>query len=184
MISPTFVSTTAFRLGALLTVAAALILSGCAPGPAPTPTPTAAFASEEEAFAAAEETYRAYTDAINAVTPADPETFEVTYAFSSGGVQRADRENFSRMHAEGYEISGDAVVTRFSKLETGEPFEVVRAVICIDVSSVKVLDATGASAVAPDRPDIYEIEATFRWNGSRLLVDEVQRIEGDTCTGR
>ena len=40
-------------------------LVGCAPSSEPTPTPTG-FASEAEAFEAAEATYRAYVDATNA----------------------------------------------------------------------------------------------------------------------
>ncbi|MFF1541899.1 hypothetical protein ACFVWL_17640 [Microbacterium sp. NPDC058269] len=163
--------------------AVVVMLAGCTPTPAPTPTPTAAFASEEEAFAAAEETYRAYTDALNAVDPTNPETFESTYAFSSGGVQKADRENFSMMHAEGYSIDGSAVVTRFVGQTTKESSELVTAIVCVDVSSVTVLDASGTSVVNPDRPDVYEIETTFRWDGVRLRVDEVERVEGDTCSG-
>lgn len=184
MIPPTPPSATSRRLCALAILTSVVLLSGCAPTATPTPTPTAAFASEEEAFAAAEETYRAYTDALNAVDPADPETFESTYAFSSGGFQKADRENFSKMHAEGYTISGDAVVTQFVGRSTRESAEVVLAIACVDVSGVTVADATGASVVNPDRPDVYEIETTFRWDGVRLRVDEVERVEGQICAGR
>ncbi|WP_051670922.1 MULTISPECIES: hypothetical protein [unclassified Microbacterium] len=183
MISPTPPLATSRRLGALMMVAVAITLAGCAPTPAPTPTPTAAFASEEEAFAAAEATYRAYTDALNAVEPANPDTFDDTYAFSSGGVQRADRENFSTMHAEGYSISGDAVVTRFVGQAAREALEVVEAIICVDVSGVTVVDATGTSVVNSDRPDMYEIETTFKWDGDHFRVDEVESVEGTTCSG-
>lgn len=183
MISPTPAPATSRRFGAFTMVLGVMVLAGCTPSPAPTPTPTAAFASEEDAFAAAEETYRAYTDALNSVVPADPSTFERTYAFSSGGVQKADRENFSTMHAEGYEIFGDAVVTKFSELDTKNSLKVVLAVICVDVSDVSVRDASGSSVVSPNRPDVYEVEATFRWDGTSLRVDEVQRVEGDTCVG-
>ncbi|HOQ22628.1 MAG TPA: hypothetical protein PLN62_09415, partial [Microbacterium sp.] len=54
------------------------LVTGCAPEPAPTPTPTG-FASDDEAFAAAEATYRAYVDALNAVDLSDPATFEPVY---------------------------------------------------------------------------------------------------------
>jgi ABC-type oligopeptide transport system substrate-binding subunit len=60
------------RRFAAATLALALALTtACAPDPAPTPSPTG-FASQEEAFAAAEATYRAYVDALNAVDLADP----------------------------------------------------------------------------------------------------------------
>lgn len=164
-------------------VSIVLMLAGCAPTPEPTPTPTAAFASEEEAFAAAEETYRAYTDALNAIDPKNPETFERTYEFSGGGFQSADRENFSTMHAEGYVIDGDALVTRFVGKEVDESLDRVVAVICVDVSNVTIHDSTGASVVNPNRPDVYEIEVTFKRDTDRLRIDSADRIEGTTCEG-
>lgn len=165
----------------LATLVAAAPLAACGPAPVPTPAPTAAFASEEEAFAAAEETYRAYTDALNAVDPADPETFEATYEHSSGTVQEADRENFSTMHAEMYTLDGDAVITNFVGEQATFPFDMVVATVCVDVSAVRVRDRDGNSVVNPNRPDVYEVRATFEGNDGRLLVDGVERTEGTTC---
>ncbi len=65
-------------------VLAAVTLSACAPTPTPSPTPTAAFASEEEAFAAAEEVYRAYIAASNDVDFQDPSTFEPLADYTTG----------------------------------------------------------------------------------------------------
>ena len=165
---------------ALLALASAALV-GCSPAPEPTPTPTAAFASEEEAFAAAEETYRAYNAALNAVDPADPHTFEATYDFTSGALQRADRENLSAMHADGYSISGSSKVLKFVDGEAAPPFEVVTAIICLDVSEVVVTDAEGASVVNPNRPDVYAINVTFRSAHGQLLVDAASRTEDHTC---
>ncbi len=69
--------------GLLIALAIATTVSACTPEPAPTPTPTG-FASEDEAFRAAEETYRAYVDALNAVDLADPATFEPVFAWTTG----------------------------------------------------------------------------------------------------
>ena len=70
--------------------AAAIVLAlalgmttACQPEPAPSPSGPV-FANEEEAFAAAEETYRAYVDALNQVDLSDPETFEAVYAWTTG----------------------------------------------------------------------------------------------------
>ena len=167
----------------LATLGLLSLLAGCTPTPAPTPTPTAAFASEEEAFAAAEETYRAYNDALNSVDPADPDTFEATYAYSSGSFQKADRENFSTMHADNYSIVGDAEVNQFLGEKSAPPFDVVTALICIDVSKVEVLDAAGNSVVSPNRPDLYEVRAVFKRTEDRFLIDEAGSIEGTTCAG-
>ncbi|MFV0372584.1 MAG: hypothetical protein ACK5KK_00615, partial [Microbacterium sp.] len=44
------------------------LLTACVPEPEPTPTPTpTGFANSTEAFAAAEQTYHDYIDALNAV---------------------------------------------------------------------------------------------------------------------
>lgn len=67
-------------VGAVLAV---VLVSGCTPTPEPTPTPTG-FANEEEAFRAAEETYRAYVDALNEVDLADPATFEPLFVWTTG----------------------------------------------------------------------------------------------------
>ncbi|KJQ54921.1 hypothetical protein [Microbacterium sp. SA39] len=166
---------------ALLAVVS-VALAGCSPAPEPTPTPTPAFASEEEAFAAAEETYRAYIEALNAVDPSDPETFDATYDYSSGAFQRADRENFSTMHADGYSITGDSKVIEFIPAGAAAPFEVVRAIACLDVSEVVVTDADGASAVNPDRPAVYAIEVTFKSDDSQLSIDAARRAEDHECT--
>src|SRR3546814_3928687 len=68
--------------------------TGCVGTPEPretTPTPL----SDAEAFAAAEETYRAYVDALNQVDLSDPATFEPVYALTTGDLNSQDRRNFS-----------------------------------------------------------------------------------------
>ena len=74
---------------------AALVMSalvGCG-----TPTdpaePTPVFTSEEQAFAAAEETYRAYVDALNQVDLSDPATFEPVFALTTGEANAVRRES-------------------------------------------------------------------------------------------
>ena len=67
------------------------------------------FTSEADAFAAAEETYRAYVDALNQVDLSDPETFEDVYAWTTGDANADARETFSQMHADGWTVQGDTV---------------------------------------------------------------------------
>ncbi len=166
-------------LGALALSGAALV--GCTPEAEPTPTPTAAFASEEEAFAAAEEVYRALTAAVNDVDPSKTETFEAVYELSSGTFEEADRENYSTMHAEGHKISGDATVLSFTGTSSTAPFTHVEALVCLDVSDVTVTDASGNSLVNPNRPDIYALTVGFEHDGERLLVDSAERTEDQAC---
>lgn len=141
-------------------------LAACAPAPEPAPSSTG-FASEEEAFAAAEETYRAYVDALNAVDLSDPDTFEGVYAWTTGELYATDRKNFSDWHARGYTLSGESRVTAVDVVT----YHGARAVIesCYDVSDVNVIDTAGNSLVSDDRPDVQNLQ--------------VELVHGDTDTG-
>lgn len=156
-------------------------LSGCTPEPDPTPTPTAAFASEEEAFAAAEEVYRAYNDALNSIDPTDTSTFEPVFALSSGSFEKADRKNLSVMHAEGHKIDGASIILSFHGERSTPELDEVQAVVCLDVHEVKVTDAAGNSLVNPNRPDVYALNLTFVERDGGLLIDSAARIEDSTC---
>lgn len=164
-------------LGVLALAASAL--SGCTP--APEPTPTAAFASEDEAFAAAEEVYRAYYDAFNSVDLSDPETFEPLFALSSGDFEAADKETLSELHAEELAFKGRMTVAKFEGLKSEPPYEVVIAVACVDVSQSDVVDAQGVSVASPTRPDMNPLRITFVSDGQLLLIDHAARDEEIAC---
>src|SRR6188768_3952981 len=90
--------------------------TGCFAPPDPEPTPL--FSSEEEAFAAAEATYRAYVDALNQVDLSDPETFEEVYAWTTGEANAGARKSFSQMHADGWIVGGESQVTKVEPIES------------------------------------------------------------------
>jgi hypothetical protein len=174
--------TRTLRLAAAGAVALGLgMLAACAPEPAPTPTPTAAFASEEEAFAAAEEVYREFTDRMNRVDISDPRTFEPLYELTSGTFEANDRESYSAMHAEGYVMTGKTRLLTFQGVSTEPPFEVVVANVCLDVSDVSVVNSDGVSQVSPDRGDISAVEITFQRDGADLLINAAKRNDPATC---
>ncbi|PKQ35540.1 MAG: hypothetical protein CVT61_05430 [Actinobacteria bacterium HGW-Actinobacteria-11] len=179
--TPATLLTPALPTRLAILVAAVALLAGCTPDPEPTPTPTAAFASEEEAFAAAEATYRAYNDALNQVDPENPETFEATYFYTSGDFQASDKENFSNLHARGYSIQGAARVRSFFGTSFDQTLGYVDATVCVDVSGVDVIDADGQSVVNPERPDIYAIDTTFKVESARVLIDHAARTEDSAC---
>ena len=141
----------------LAAAALALVLvvglaTGCQPEPEPTPSGPL-FATEEEAFAAAEETYRAYVDALNQVDLSDPETFEAVYDWTTGEANAGEKKSLTRMHADGWSVQGETIVTEVAPMEfriEGNP--TVTLDTCTDVSRVEVTDDTGASVVSPDRP--------------------------------
>lgn len=162
----------------LLTVG---VLSACAPEPEPKPTPTAAFANEDEAFAAAEEVYRAYNDALNSIDPTDTTTFEPLFELSSGSFEKADRKNLSVMNAEGHKIEGASVIVSFRGERSTPKLDEIQAVACLDVHNVKVTDAAGNSLVSPNRPDIYALHLTFVEYEGSLLIDAADRVDDSTC---
>lgn len=168
-----FAAVTALTLGTL---------TGCASEPEPAASATPAFASEAEAFAAAEEVYRAYNEALNNIDPSDPATFEPLYELSSGEFEEHDRKNFSVMHAEGHTISGDAVVTLFEGQTSTPLMKEVTALVCLDVSAVRIQDAAGESLVNPNRPNVYPLAIRFEQSDGRFLIKSAQRTEDSACT--
>ena len=159
-----------------------LFSSGCAPHPDQATAAAPAFASDDEAFAAAELTYRAYNDALNQVDPANPQTFEAAYAFTADDFEASDKENFTNMRAEHTTIVGESIVTKFLPRRVGRLRETVSATVCVDVSAVDVLDASGTSVVSPDRPDVYALDVDFRVHGDRLLLESATTTDGHECT--
>lgn len=149
---------TALTGGAVL--ALALVLGGCTPEPAPQPTPTSPFASEEEAFAAAEATYRAYVDALNQVDLSDPETFEPVFAWTTGEANAELRRSLSEMHANGWSVSGVSTVPLVQPTEADLEGAIVELAVCLDVASVAVVDESGESVVTEDRPPVQSMTVT------------------------
>lgn len=160
----------------------AAILAGCAPtATAPQPTPT--FSSDAEAFAAAEATYREYVKALNAVDLSDPETFEGVYAWTTGDANAGAREEFSRMHADGWTVRGQskiAIAELPTRGSSPDPEHLLLAV-CLDVSAVSVVDEEGRSMVDEDRRDMQAMLITFAQASSsptRLLIDSIDGRDG------
>ena len=156
-------------LGVLMLAA---LVSGCAADPSVEPTPTPTFANEDEAFAAAEATYRAYVDALNQVDLADPATFEEVYAWTTGSFNADERESLSRMHADGWVVSGDSSINSVQRLSVADGS--VKIGSCLDVSAIALEDATGASRVTSDRPQVQQtiiemVPAVDSITGLRIL---------------
>jgi len=161
-----------------VTVAGMLLLSGCGGGdPIPTlpPTPTATpiFASEEEALAAAEEAYAAYLSAWDLIASqggVDPERIA---AVTSGDFYESEIEGFRTFHENKWRSVGTSVLRsadlQFADLAGDAPVPVA-AYVCVDVADVDVLDASGASVVSPDRPDLQAFEVFFELTPDGALV--------------
>ena len=172
---------TARRSAALLAATAlAAALTACAPASAPTPSPTpTGFASEEEAFAAAEATYRAYVDALNQVDLSDPATFEPVYALTTGEANATERKGLSEYHANGWRVSGETVVTLLQGSAWNPEERQVVLDSCIDVSRVDVVDRDGVSQVSPDRPDVQTLRVTLKNpEGADFKIEKIDSRDG------
>ena len=161
---------------------AALLTSGCTAEPEPAPSPSPLFATEEEAYAAAEETYRAYVDALNQVDLSDPETFEDVYAWTTGAINADDRESFSRMHADEWTVRGDSTIKRVDNLVVSESLDSVQLGACLDVSDVTLTDSSGESKVGSDRPDVQStlVSLTRGDSATGFLIDDIQGADLET----
>lgn len=137
------------------------MLAACTPAPEPEPEPTetALFSSDEEAFAAAEETYRAYVHAVNEVDLSDPESFEPVYVWLTGTALAPEKEALSLYHAEELTKKGTSSFDNYTPLSHSEG-EVV-AQLCLDSSALDLVRADGESALPPDRAPRQGRKVTF-----------------------
>lgn len=170
------------RTGAAIAAAGLMLgmLSACTPDPEPTPTKTTLFASEEEAFAAAEETYREYMAVYTSLDVSDPRAYETTQPYVTGPYAAADREGLSRLYADNLTRTGESVVVSFRGVEFNAPDEVI-ARTCDDVSETDILDSSGKSVVSPERRDKYALDLTFTVKNGTLRIQEAQAVEDSTC---
>lgn len=171
-------------------VAVALVLvvgmtTGCQPEPAPSPSGPI-FANEDEAFAAAEQTYRAYVDALNQVDLSDPETFEAVYAWTTGDANAGARKSFSEMHAEGWTVSGESTFDGFtpSDFSPQEAAEIVTADVCLDVTDVALTNASGESVVPSTRRDRQPALLSFAVadTATGIAIAKSEATDGTACS--
>jgi hypothetical protein len=169
---------------ACIGVAVATLLSGCSNPPDPV-TSTPAFDTEQQAFAAAEQTYRNYVDALNQVDLSDPATFEEVYRWTTGDANAGARKTFSQMHADGWTVTGRNEFDGFTATEFSASDSASRVVarVCLDVTDVLVIDADGESRVPIDRVNRRPAVVTFAVEGTAtgLAITTSQAVTGSAC---
>jgi hypothetical protein len=161
--------------------AAAVMLSGClAPAPEPTPTATAVFASEDEAFAAAEETYRAYIEAENArwadsTSNPSPESFLIGAALEEEiDVNRQFRE-------AGLRATGENRVERVDDVKADPESGDASVDVCLDVTGSSVVNTAGEDVTPQDRAPRVLVRAYMTTVGDRLLIERSETTKDDGC---
>ncbi|MFK4851576.1 hypothetical protein ACI3KT_08075 [Microbacterium sp. ZW T6_19] len=166
-------------IGAALLMVA--VLSGCTPEPEPTPTPTAAFASEEEAFAAAEEVYEEYLAASAKRAAGDASS--APESFLTGDALQADVDAQRTLKEQGISISGSSTIHQFSPVSADTSGRVAKVVadVCVDISASRVVDTSGTDVTPADRPDRSLITVTFTGSSAELFVASSSSQQGDEC---
>ena len=170
-----------YPVAALALALTAAALSGCAPAPEPSPTPTAMFASEEEAFAAAEEVYRAYNEAGNAriagKSSPNPQDFLIGEALEADidGIRFFDEHNL-RLSRGGAVASIEGV-----EYSTVGADAHVSVVVCLDVSEVRLLDANGADVTPAERGDVVSQMVEFIGPPANLRISLESEGDVEKC---
>src|SRR4051812_38415982 len=117
---------------------AASMASGCSASRAPAePTPT--FSTEEEAFAAAEETYRAYVDALNTRRD-NPSSEPEPESFLTGQALEVHFDPQQQLALAGLSISGPTAIGRLEPHSVSPDLSTVVVSVCLDSSQTQVLN--------------------------------------------
>ena len=170
--------TSAF-LAAVVTLGG-LAATGCTPGPSPTPTPTALFSSEAEAFAAAEETYRAYVDATNRSRAGDETADPLSYLVGKALERDVSAERLQR--TQGLSIVGEIVASTFQGRSASltRPVAVV-ADVCVDVSGTGVTDKEGTDKTPASRKPRLLLTVTMIEGSHTSLVISQSDLASESC---
>lgn len=147
-------------------VMAAVIFTGCTPSPAPSPSPTG-FASDEEAFAAAEATYRAYIDAVNA-SRMDQSSPVTPTSYLTADALEAELESIERFKNSG--ISLDGAIQVISVKHLAASYLSADIVVCLDVSETRVVNSSGKDVTPADREELVAARVTGKWTPTRVLI--------------
>ncbi|MGN7860565.1 hypothetical protein ACTJI8_08280 [Microbacterium sp. 22303] len=155
---------------AVVLVAAAVGLVGCTPGPAPKPTPTPLFTSEAEAFKAAEQVYRDYTDAGNAAHGGDSEAKPEQYL---AGVALEDEISVQRqLEEQKLKVVGPIRIVSFEGTGFESATARVTAKVCLDVKDARVVDASGTDVTPRGRQEQGLLDLAFTRSGGGLVIIE------------
>ena len=137
------------------------------------------FSSEEEAFAAAEETYRAYVDAENA-RRAEPDAPD-PQVYLTGPALESDIESKQRFDELGVRLAGQSEVTRFEPQSVSDDLARVTAIICLDSTNARVVDEAGADVTPEDRDATLMLVIGFKLVNGSFLIRDSDIAENESC---
>lgn len=161
-------------------------LTGCAGTPAPdpsgSPSPAATrFASEEEAFAAAEELYRSHVDGLNAYHAGDS-TYDPG-RYLSGEALQEEKDVLQQMAELNLTVEGAVVVHSLARASFEEEAGAVTVGLqsCLDYSGTRILDSTGKD-VTPERENLIALDVSIATvDSARLAIVRSTVSESVQC---
>lgn len=160
---------------ALLAVA---LTTACSPDPTPTPTPTG-FASEEEAFAAAEATYRAYSEALNAKQTDTPSERDPD-SYLTGSALEGSLAGKKVLTDAGVRIIGTSEITRIDRVTADSSTAILH--VCIDNTAARVIDTAGTDVTPAERDPVGALEIEVIYSDPEPLVLRSELLEDVDCS--
>jgi hypothetical protein len=163
-------------------VALLAVVCGCTPDepqpkPSPASTSDAPFADEDEALAAAQETYEEFMAVANSIMAEGGASPERLDAIATPSVAAFEKRGFEKLVARDLKVGGTSIVTT-AILQSYTPTStdgrgIVVSYFCVDGSAVTVVDGSGASVVDESVPALTAFQVTFdllETSPSRLVV--------------
>ncbi|GAA2015861.1 hypothetical protein [Microbacterium ulmi] len=165
---------------ALALALAAAFATGCAPDPEPVETPPT-FASEEEAFAAAEETYRAYVDALNS-RRSDPGARPSPSSFLIGRALEVDVDTQTKFSQEGLSIVGATRIVDLTHEHASFAPLNVSLYVCLDSSATRVVNRSGQDVTPASRETITLLAVDLILAGEDLAIENSVTRANGSCS--
>lgn len=155
-------------------------LVGCS-----TPTepaePTPSFTSEAQAFAAAEETYRAYVDALNQ-RRVDSTASPAPTDFLIGSALEVDLDTQRQLDEAGLAIVGVTEILLVVPEATSPSFDEIEISVCLDSSRTRVVDEAGTDVTPSDRASIVKALVKIVPVGDELVIESSDTVNGSECS--
>lgn len=166
-----------------------LLLGGCTPAdppvtPRPVPSSTPAFASDEEALAAATKAYGEYQEALDRAFS----TYETGSLndVATDSALKSDLKSVADYRAAGKHQEGSTSVDTVSPVDLGALTDSrsgdgsIQIYACLDVSKTDVLDASGVSVVQPGSDRRFPMLVSMNWREAehQLLVSNEEDWTG------
>ncbi|MCS3443650.1 hypothetical protein [Microbacterium phyllosphaerae] len=155
------------------------IFVGCAPATTDAPARSARPGEERES-ATAEQVYRSYIDASNAIDFADPATFTPAAEFTSEALYASLSQSWQARHDQEHVIDGDMVVQYFQVVAV-HPDLNVEAIACLDLSDLTMVDRYGESEFPEDSPDFLVAYLGFISVHGEVLLDSQMLEPASRC---